>query len=83
MAFLVTPAVVSIVQKDAKSLVIPMTEEEKGSNTANELEKNTKITHDYLVFSFIEFKEQKAIVYTYNQFAYSIYLDPASPPPKA
>lgn len=72
----------SIIQKNDKTIIMSLAEEEKSSNTGIQFEKDIKITQDFIFPPLFEFRVQKAEGYTYNRFAHRIYLDPVSPPPK-
>ena len=81
-AFLAVPIVVNMLSDSGKTLVVALTEEENTKSFKTEFKKDFRL--DRTIFSFYasEIVSGKKCYSNYVLTAYSIYLDPVSPPPR-
>ena len=81
-AFLAVPVVVNLLTDTGKTVSVALTEEENTKNFKIELQKDFRLDRNVFSFPPTEISSSKQSYCNYILTAYSIYLDPVSPPPR-
>ncbi|WP_125411781.1 hypothetical protein [Leeuwenhoekiella sp. MAR_2009_132] len=83
VTFLVTPVVVSYLNRGDKVLVVSVLEEENTGKGFNQnFEKDVKLISSILIINTFLTEQKTALFFHNNSIECSVYLDPVSPPPR-